>query len=195
MFLKNGTVNINITINATPSAIGAAYNIPLIPLPTSFFSKIIGRIIANEAFVAAQPAIDKEQNRKITELEAFKNAMGEESEGLDKRIDALEVSVNGREAAEGVEPVKSMDQKIADAEAAAKNHAEAQDIALHATIKAEMANVIQSLQASITEDGNLRIALGLADDEVLVIKENKIPFVTDDDIDAIIAELDTVEGE
>jgi hypothetical protein len=35
----------------------------------------------------------------------------------------------------------------------------------------------------------LRIALG-GNDEVLVIKEQEIPFVTDDEIDAIIASLD-----
>ena len=159
-------------------------------------SGLVARIIANETFVAAQPAIDTEQDRRLTELEAFKNAMGAESVGLDKRIDALELFVNGKEAEEGVAAVRSVDQKIADAEAAAKNHAEAQDTALHATIKAEMAAVIQSLQASITEDGMLRIALGgIEGDNVLVIREQKIPFVTDDEIDAIIAGLDTVEGE
>ena len=66
----------------------------------------------------------------------------------------------------------------------------AADTALHAAIKAEMAAIIQSLVAEITEDGMLRIALGLENNEVLVIKEQKIPFATDDDIDAIIDGLD-----
>mgnify|MGYP003302001586 CR=1 FL=1 len=70
----------------------------------------------------------------------------------------------------------------------------AADIALHATIKNEMAAVIQSLVAEITEDGMLRIALS-GNDEVLVIKEQEIPFVTDAEIDEIIAGLDTPAGE
>ena len=153
-------------------------------------SGLVARILANETFVAAQPAIEQEQDRRLTELEAFKNAMGAESVGLDKRIDALELFVNGKEAAEGVAAVKSVDQKIADAEAAAKNHAETQDTALHATIKAEMAAVIQSLAVGIV-DGKLRVALGgIEGDDVLVIREQKIDFVTDAEIDAIIAGLD-----
>lgn len=123
-----------------------------------------------------------------------KEAQGQVDAAQDNRLAALELSVNGREAADGVEAVKSIDQKIADAETAAKDYADDQDEALHATIKAEMAAVIQSLVAEITEDGMLRIALG-GNDEVLVIKEQEIPFVTDAEIDAIIAGLDTVEGE
>jgi hypothetical protein len=42
----------------------------------------------------------------------------------------------------------------------------------------------------------LRIALGGIDgDDVLVIREQKIPVMTNDDIDEIIAGLDVVEGE
>jgi hypothetical protein len=153
-------------------------------------SGLVARIIANETFVADQPAIDQEQDRRLKELEAFKTAMGEESEGLDERIDALELFVNGKEAEEGVPAVKSVDQKIAEAEAAAKGHADTKDTALHATIKAEMAAVIQSLAVGIV-DGKLRVALGgIEGDDVLVIREQEIDFVTDDEIDAIIAGLD-----
>jgi hypothetical protein len=59
-----------------------------------------------------------------------------------------------------------------------------------------MAAVIQSLVAEITEEGMLRIALGGIDgDDVLVIREQKIPVMTNADIDEIIAGLDVVEGE
>ena len=69
----------------------------------------------------------------------------------------------------------------------------AADNALHATVKAEMAAVIQSLAVGIV-DGKLRVALGgIEGDEVLVIREQEIPFVTDEDIEAIIAGLDDVE--
>ena len=44
-FLKKVTVRINTTKIEIKSEIGAAYKIPLIPLPISFFSKMLDKII------------------------------------------------------------------------------------------------------------------------------------------------------
>ena len=112
---------------------------------------------------------------------AIRQELADEKAALQAEIDA-DVKVE-KERAEGQEA--AIRQEMADA-----------DEALHEAIKGEMAAVIQSLQASITEDGMLRIALGgIEGDDVLVIREQEIPFVTDEDIDAIIAGLDEVEGE
>lgn len=81
-------------------------------------------------------------------------------------------------------------ERAEEQEAAIRDEFADADDALHATVKDEMAAVIQSLAVGIV-DGKLRIALGgIEGDDVLVIKEHKIDFVNSDDIDAIIASLD-----
>ena len=119
----------------------------------------------------------------------------------------------GQHAAEGV-VASGLRKEMDDAVAAEKERAMAEeadiradfadaDAALHATVKAEMAAVIQSLAVGIVEveeDGKtvnkLRVALGgIEGDDVLVIREQEVPFVTDAEIDAIIDGLDAVQGE
>ena len=119
----------------------------------------------------------------------------------------------GQHAAEGV-VASGLRKEMDDAVAAEKERAMAEeadiradfadaDAALHATVKAEMAAVIQSLAVGIVEveeDGKtvnkLRVALGgVEGDDVLVIREQEVPFVTDAEIDAIIDGLDAVQGE
>ena len=164
---------------------------------------------------------DAEEKRIVGLVEAEKGrAEGKEGEllaAINKEIEDRGTAVTGeKERAEGQEAAirgelaSAISKEVQDRDAAIKVEADrakaeeadiradfAQaDADLHATIKAEMAAVIQSLSASITEEGMLRIALGgIEGDEVLVIKEQEIPFVTDDEIDAIIAELDAPAAE
>ena len=137
-------------------------------------------------------AINKEvEDRGAAVLAEQQRAEGQESAIRGELSAAIAKEVEDRNAAIKVEADRAKAE-----EAAIRADFAAADTALHATIKGEMAAVIQSLSASITEDGMLRIALGgIEGDNVLVIREQKIPFVTDDEIDAIIAGLDTVEGE
>lgn len=129
---------------------------------------------AQEGTLAYQ--IAQEKVRAEGQEAAIRQELANEKAALQAEIDA-DVKVEADRAVEE-------EGKIREEFAAA-------DEALHATVKAEMAAVIQSLVAEITEEGMLRIALGgLEGDEVLVIKEQEIPFATDEDIDAIIAGLD-----
>ena len=163
---------------------------------------------------------DAEEKRIVGLVEAEQGrAEGKEAEllaAINKEIEDRGTAVAGeKERAEGVEAAirgeiaaetARVNQKIADDIAVEKGRAEGQeaairgefaaaDIALHATVKAEMAAVIQSLAVGIV-DGKLRVALGgIEGDDVLVIREQEIDFVTDVEIDEIIAGLDAVEGE
>ena len=131
--------------------------------------------------IAAESAL------RVAEEQRIEKALEDEAAEIRQELaDAIAKEVEDRDAAILVEQQRAEGQ-----EAAIRGEFAAADVALHATIKAEMAAVIQSLQASITEAGMLRIALGgIEGDDVLVIKEQEIPFVTDDEIDAIIAGLD-----
>ena len=173
---------------------------------------------AKAAAQQAQNEVDAVEGRVVT-LETFKNEHSHEQmeadiaankaaieaevgkEGVQGARDAAIAAAIGQHAAEGVE-ASGLRKEIDDAVAVEKGRAEGQesairgefaaaDTALHAAIKGEMAAVIQSLVAEITVEGKLRIALGgIEGDEVLVIREQEIPFVTDDEIDAIIDGLD-----
>jgi len=132
-------------------------------------------------------AINKEvEDRGAAVLAEQQRAEGQEAAIRGELSDAIAKEVEDRNAAIKVEADRA---KAEEADIRA-DFAQA-DADLHATIKGEMAAVIQSLVAEITEDGMLRIALGgIQGDDVLVIREQEIPFVTDDEIDAIIAGLD-----
>ena len=146
----------------------------------------------------ARAAADQAQNEvdaveeRMTDAEARLDALEENAEqaatDMANTVTALQAEIDADVKVEA-DRAKAEEAKIREDFAAA-------DEALHAAIKGEMAAVIQSLVAEITVEGKLRIALGgIEGDEVLVIREQEIPFVTDDEIDAIIAGLDTVEGE
>ena len=137
-------------------------------------------------------AINKEvEDRGAAVLAEQQRAEGVESAIRGELTAAIAKEVEDRDAAIKVEADRA---KAEEADIRA-DFAQA-DADLHATIKGEMAAVIQSLVAEITEDGMLRIALGgIQGDDVLVIREQEIPFVTDAEIDEIIAGLDAVEGE
>jgi len=150
-------------------------------------------------------AIEVEKGRAEGQEAAIRQELADEAAEIRGEVEAIV----GKHAVEadpenGVEAVvgSGLRKEMDDAVAAEKVRAEGQeaairqefanaDVALHATIKNEMAAVIQSLSASITEDGMLRVALGgIEGDEVLVIREQQIPIITNDEIDAIIASLD-----
>ena len=150
-------------------------------------------------------AIEVEKVRAEGQEAAIRQELADEAAEIRGEVEAI-VGNHAVEAdpENGVEAVvaSGLRKEMDDAVAAEKVRAEGQeaairqefanaDDALHATIKNEMAAVIQSLSASITEDGMLRVALGgIEGDEVLVIREQQIPIITDDEIDAIIASLD-----
>ena len=131
--------------------------------------------------IAAESAL------RVAEEQRIEKALEDEAAAIRGELDdTIAKEVEDRDAAILVEQQRAEAQ-----EAAIRGEFAAADAALHAQVKAEMAAVIQSLQASITDDGKLRLALGgIEGDDVLVIKEQEIPFVTDEDIDAIIAGLD-----
>ena len=170
-----------------------------------------------EGKVDAEAAKAREEEGKLSQAIDTEKSRAEGKEGellaaINKEIEDRGTAVAGEKSrAEGQEA--AIRQELADEKAALQAEIDADvkaeadrakaeeadiradfaaaDTALHNTIKAEMAAVIQSLSASITEEGMLRIALGgIEGDEVLVIKEQEIPFVTDDEIDEIIAGLD-----
>ena len=130
--------------------------------------------------IAAESALRVAEEQRIEkaledEAAAIRQELADEKAALQAEIDA-DVKVE-KERAEGQE-------------AAIRGEFAQADVALHATIKAEMAAVIQSLAVGIV-DGKMRVALGgIEGDDVLVIREQEIDFVTDDDIDDIIAGLD-----
>ena len=105
-------------------------------------SGLVARIIANETFVAAQPAKDTEQDRKLTELQSVISAMDEESTGLEKRIGDLEDFHKGENSVE-----KQIEKSLQDA----KDYADAQDIVLHTKISAE-------IDVDVKAEADLRVA-------------------------------------
>ena len=158
-----------------------------------------------DADVAAEAAL------RVAEEAKIRQELADEAAEIRGEVEAIvgqhAVEANPEQGVEAVE-ASGLRKEMDDAVAAEKARAEGQeaairqefadaDEALHAVIKNEMAAVIQSLSAAITEDGMLRIALGgIQGDDVLVIREQEIPFVTDEDIDEIIAGLDApVEDE
>ena len=84
---------------------------------------LIARIAANEAFVAAQPAIDAEQDRRLGVLEANVGEGGATAEAIQAAqdaadaaqadVDALEAFVKGVPAAEGQEKVNGLVDRVA----------------------------------------------------------------------------------
>ena len=139
----------------------------------------------------AQKAADDEKDRAEGVEAAIRGEMAAETTRVNNKIAAAV----GVYASEGVE-ASGLRKEIAEKDAAVRADFAQADSDLHDTIKGEMAAVIQSLVAEITEDGMLRIALGgIQGDDVLVIREQEIPFVTDAEIDEIIAGLDAPAGE
>ena len=145
-------------------------------------------------------------NKEVEDRAAAVNAEKERAEEQEEAIRQEMADAIGQHAAEGVE-ASGLRKEIDDAVAVEKARAEGQeaairgefaaaDTALHNQIRGEMAQVIQSLSASITEDGMLRIALGgIENDEVLVIREQLVPVMNDDDIAELLAGLDEEQGE
>ena len=153
--------------------------------------------------------IATESALRVAEEQRIEKALEDEAAAIRGEVEAI-VGQHAVEAdpENGVEAVvaSGLRKEMDDAVAAEKARAEGQeaairgefadaDEALHATVKSEMAAVIQSLAVGIV-DGKLRVALGgIEGDDVLVIREQEIDFVTDVEIDEIIAGLDAVEGE
>ncbi len=214
---------------------------------------LVDRIEANEAFVAAQPAIDQEQDRRIKALEdanaeggavaeAVKDAQeaAEAAQGdvdaIEQRLDAEGGLVDRLEAAEafvaaqpGVDEAQQeaiddheeriaaleadwavhshedMEQGIADNKAAieklnggadvdgsvAKSIADA--LVPYSTteeVKTILGNVVATLNLSMVDD---KVVLKLGGAEGIALSEVSLDMATDNDIDAIIAGLDTTE--
>ena len=147
-----------------------------------------------DATQALSDAAD-EKLRAEGEEAAIRGEMATEANRVNQKIANDIAAAVGAYAAEGVE-ASGLRKEIAEKDAAVRTDFAAADEALHAAIKGEMAAVIQSLVAEITEDGMLRIALGgIQGDDVLVIREQEIPFATDEEIDQIIAGLDETATE
>lgn len=154
-----------------------------------------------------QAEIDTDVKVVADDLAAEKERLVAREAAVDAKILALENANNdGGAVAAAIAEAKQAGldaQQMAQDEADRAKDEEADiradfaaaDTALHTAIKNEMAAVIQSLAVGIV-DGNLRVALGgIEGDNVLVIKETAVPFVTDEDIDAIIAGLENNEEE
>ena len=168
--------------------------------------RIVGLVEAEaEAARAAESKLTQDLAKEVEARGAAVLAEQQRAEGQESAIRQEMAAAIGQHAAEGVEASglrKEMDDAVAvekgraeGQEAAIRGEFAAADTALHATVKAEMAAVIQSLAVGIV-DGKLRVALGgIEGDDVLVIREQEIDFVTDDEIDAIIAGLDAPAGE
>ena len=145
---------------------------------------LVARIAANEAFVAAQPAIDKKQSDDI--------------ENLQGRMSTVETFVNNHS---DVERDKKIDANAAAIEAEVKEGG-ARDVAIATALKdysttvgmkAFVASVVATLSLELKDD-KVSLKLGEGADGV-TLKEVTLNVATDDDIAAIIAGLDKVEGE
>ena len=145
---------------------------------------LVARIAANEAFVAAQPAIDEKQSDDI--------------ENLQGRMSTVETFVNNHS---DVERDKKIDANAAAIEAEVKEGG-ARDVAIATALEdysttVEMKSLVASVVASLSlelEDNKVSLTLGEGVEGV-TLKEVYLNVATDDDIDAIIAGLDKVEGE
>ena len=147
------------------------------------------------AIAAAQAAADKAQKaandekvRAEAQEAAIRGELAVEKKALQDEIDADVAAAVGVYASEGVE-ASGLRKEIAEKDAAVRADFAQADSNLHATIKGEMAAIVQSLQAEITNDGKLKLSLG-GGDTVVAICEKKLPFATDEDIAEIIAGLD-----
>ena len=130
-----------------------------------------------QAIVDAEAAAKAHAEQKIAEYKATVD----EAQGVqDGRIEDLEEAVELLNDGEDV--VGSVANSIATALEPFSNTDE---------VKAMIGNVINSLGIAI-EDNKLQLTLGTND---FVIKEVSLDMATDEDIDAIIAGLDVVEGE
>ena len=140
---------------------------------------LVDRLVAAEAFVAAQPGVDEAQQEAIDDLVGRMEAM---------------------EAFEEAHSHEAMEQGIADNKAAIEKEVEDRDAAIAEAleaysdteeVKGMLTNVINSLGLAIVEN-KLQLTLGTSD---FVIKEVELDMATDEDIDAIIAGLDVPAGE
>jgi chromosome segregation ATPase len=142
---------------------------------------LVDRLEAAEAFVAAQPDIDKKQNEDIEDheeriagLEAFKEAHNHSvmEQGIANNKAAIE-KLNGGANVDG-----SVAKSIADALVPYSTTEE---------VKTILGNVVATLNLSMVND---KVVLKLGGAEGIALSEVSLNLATDADIDAIIAGLD-----
>ena len=143
---------------------------------------------AQAAADKAQKAADDEKVRAEAQEAAIRGELAVEKKALQDEIDADVAAAVGVYASEGVE-ASGLRKEIAEKDAAVRADFAQADSNLHATIKGEMAAIVQSLQAEITNDGKLKLSLG-GGDTVVAICEKELPFATEQDIKDIIDGLD-----
>ena len=141
---------------------------------------LVDRLEAAEAFVAAQPAVDKAQQDAIDAAEG--------------RIDTLEAFVQAHSH-------EAMEQGIAANKAAIEKEVEDRDAAIEEALKVystteEMktviGNVVNSLALTMEND---KVVLKLGGVDGIALTSVDLDMATDSDIDAIIAGLDAPAGE
>ena len=141
---------------------------------------LVDRLEAAEAFVAAQPAVDKAQQDAIDAVEG--------------RVDTLEAFVQAHSH-------ETMEQGIAANKAAIEKEVEDRDAAIEEALKVystteEMktviGNVVNSLALTMEND---KVVLKLGGVDGIALTSVDLDMATDSDIDAIIAGLDAPAGE
>ena len=141
---------------------------------------LVDRLEAAEAFVAAQPGVDKAQQEAIDDLVGRMEAMEAFEEAHDHSV---------------------MEKGIADNKAAIEKEVEDRDAAIEEALKVystteEMkgviGNVVNSLALTIEND---KVVLKLGGEDGIALTSVSLDIATDEDIDAIIAGLDAPAGE
>ena len=141
---------------------------------------LVDRLEAAEAFVAAQPGVDKAQQEAINDLVGRMEAMEAFEEAHDHSV---------------------MEKGIADNKAAIEKEVEDRDAAIEEALKVystteEMkgviGNVVNSLALTIEND---KVVLKLGGEDGIALTSVSLDIATDEDIDAIIAGLDAPAGE
>ena len=143
---------------------------------------LVARLVAAEAFVAAQPGVDEAQQEAIDDLIGRMEAMEAFEDKHDHSVMEKGIQDNAKAIEDEVKKGGARDQAIA---------AALEDYSDTAEVKAMLGNVINSLGIAIV-DNKLQLTLGTND---FVIKEVELDMATDADIDAIIAGLDAPAAE
>ena len=139
---------------------------------------LVDRLVAAEAFVAAQPGVDEAQQEAIDDLVVRMEAMEAFEDKHDHSV--MEKGIADNKAAIEKE-AKDRDAAIAEALEAYANEEE---------VKAMLGSVVNSLALAI--EGN-EVVLKLGGVDGIALTSVKLDLATDDDIDAIIDGLDAAE--
>ena len=155
---------------------------------------LAARVQANEAFVAAQPAVDQAQDQKIQALEEF--VEGHSHEGLQSEIDAVEGRVDALETFKNGHSHEAMEQGIAANKAAIEKEVGDRDAAIEAAlepfstteeVKAILGNVVSTLALTMEND---KVVLKLGGEEGIELASVSLDLATTADIEEILGALD-----